>query len=182
MEFILHYRGELKSNRGPEDKHHIRKAFHPQLKKLWEQPPLVHFPELLESQNGVIREMGAFKFAPLFALNFNFLAELEIMLLRPELPGSIVQSGGDIDNRLKTLLDALAMPSQPNALPQGVGPDEGETPFFCVLENDCLITKLSVHTERLLEPTNLPSAVELTILVRSKKFVKERLYGGLDDI
>lgn len=186
MEFILHYRGELKSNGTPEDKHRIRQRFHPQLKELWEQPPLKHFKELLEpkSETGfsLIREVGAFQFAPLIACNLNFLAELEIMLLRPGTPGNIVQRGGDIDNRLKTLLDALAVPPHSNALPRGIKPADGETPFFCVLEDDALITKLSVHTDRLLEGTISPSEVELTVLVRTKKLAKEIGIGGLDDL
>jgi hypothetical protein len=40
----------------------------------------------------------------------NLIAELEITLLRPGLPAGIVVRGGDIDNRLKTPLDALKMP------------------------------------------------------------------------
>lgn len=184
MEFVLHYRGELKSNGGAQDKHRIRKTFHPQLKMLWDQPPLKYFRELLDpSENGtIIRELGDFRFAPLFALHLNFLAELEITLLRPELPGGILQSGGDIDNRLKTLFDALAMPSQLNAMPGSIQPSDGETPFFCVLEDDKLITKVSVQTHWLLEPVGSLSEVECTILVRTKKLIKERIHGGLDDI
>ena len=93
-----------------------------------------------------------------------------------------MQSGGDIDNRLKTLLDALAMPSQPNALPASATPDSGETPFFCVLEDDKLITKVSVQTYSLLAPVGSSSEVECTVLVRTKKLIKERGFGGLDDI
>ena len=184
MEFVLHYRGELKPNGGAQDKHHIRKIFHPQLKTLWDQPPLKHFREILHPSEKytVIRKLGDFTFAPLFAQHLNFLAELEITLLRPEIPGSIVRNGGDIDNRLKTLLDALAMPSQPNALPSSAKPDNDETPFFCVLEDDKLITKISVQTYSLLEPVVSSSEVECTVLVRTKKLVKERGFGGLDDV
>jgi hypothetical protein len=186
VEFILHYRGDLKSNGGAVDKHRIRQHLHPQLKELWKQPPLSHFAECLSPQPEVgftiLRELGHFKFAPLFSCKFNFLAEIEIMLLRPGIPGDIVQHGGDIDNRLKTLLDALSMPSQPTALPTGVEPLDDETPFFCVLEDDRLITKLTVQTDRLLEPVNSPSEVELTVLVRTKKLVKKRALGFVDDI
>lgn len=187
MEFILHYRGELKANGSPKDKHCIRQRLHPQLKELWKQPPLMYFEELLVPQSnrnrfGIIRQLGAFEFAPLVASNLNFLAELEIVLLRPGTPGNVLQTGGDIDNRLKTLLDALAVPPHPNGLPKGINPVDGETPFFCLLEDDGLITKLSVHTERLLEPTRSPSEVELTVLVRTKKFAKNIGIAGLDDI
>ena len=74
------------------------------------------------------------------------------------------------------------MPSQPTALPTGVEPLDDETPFFCVLEDDRLITKLTVQTDRLLEPVNSPSEVELTVLVRTKKLVKKRALGFVDDI
>jgi hypothetical protein len=186
LEFTLHYRGDLKSNAGAVDKHHIRQRLHPQLKELWTQPPLSHFAELLslhpEFGFTILCDLGPFKFAPLFSCKLNFLAEVEITLLRPGIPGDIVQHGGDIDNRLKTLLDALSMPSQLTALPPGIQPVDGETPFFCVLEDDRLITKLSVHTDRLLEPVNSPSEVELTLLIRTKKLVKIRGIAGLDDI
>ena len=36
---------------------------------------------------------------------------LKILFLRKEGPGKLILQGGDIDNRLKTLLDALKMPS-----------------------------------------------------------------------
>lgn len=173
MEFILHYRGELKSNRGAAEKHELRRRFHPQLKELWGQPPLSDFTDLLVPKSGatplgLIRELGAYRFAPLVASNVHLVAELEITLLRPEPPGAIVRSGGDIDNRIKTLLDALKVPDA-NAIPLGAMPEEGEDPFFCLLEDDALITKLSVHADRLLERPVSPSEVELMMLVRTKQ-------------
>lgn len=185
MEFMLHYRGELKSNGSPVDKHRIRQCLHPQLKELWKQPPLMHFKELLVPQSakksfGVIRELGVFQFAPLVSSKINFVAELEITLLRPGTPGNIVQRGGDIDNRLKTLLDALTVPPHSNALPKNIEPADGETPFFCVLDDDRLITKLSVYTESLLEATTSPSEVELMMLVRTKAVMSEK--GSIGDL
>ncbi len=59
-----------------------------------------------------------------------------------------IRREGDIDNRLKTLLDSFTMPDQ-NQTPDG-SPDTGETPFFCLLEDDKLITGLAVKTDRLL--------------------------------
>jgi hypothetical protein len=110
--------------------------------------------------------VGPFQFEPLISRWVKLLVELEITLLRPEAPGSIVQHGGDIDNRLKTLFDAMAVPSQQQALPPDAKPGDGEHPFFCVLEDDRLITKLSIHTERLWEDVNSPNDVELIVLVR----------------
>jgi hypothetical protein len=116
------------------------------------------------------------------SLKVSLLAELEITLLRPGLPGSIVLHGGDIDNRLKTLFDALAVPSQLQALPQGAMPSGGENPFFCVLGDDRLITKVSIQTERLLEDTTSPNEVELMVLVRTKKVPNEVNVMGFEDI
>jgi len=174
MEFMLHYRGPLKSNRGPEDKLLLRRHFHKQLSVLWNQMPLSQFRSSLLDPAGtdlslnVLRTISGFTFAPLVATKLRLVAELEISLLRPEPPGQLVNQGGDIDNRLKTLLDALTVPPAPNALPQGAAPESDENPFFCLLEDDNLITSLAVTSNRLLEPTLTPSEVVVQILVRTK--------------
>ena len=97
------------------------------------------------------------------------VAELDVHVLWPQKPGAIISSGGDIDNRLKTLLDALKVPSEPTAVPPGSTPQEGEVPFFCLLEDDSLITKLTVDTDRLLEPNTSSGEVELSIKVRTRQ-------------
>ena len=66
-------------------------------------------------------------------------------------PGSIVKSGGDIDNRLKVLFDALRMPQTCDEVCGDV-PAEDENPFFCLLEDYKLISKVQVETNRLLTP------------------------------
>jgi len=93
----------------------------------------------------------------------NVVAELSLTLLRPEPPGHLITQGGDIDNRLKTLFDALTMPRQENALSEGLVPTEDETPFFCLLEDDNLVTAVAVRTEQLLEPNIDSSHVDLFI-------------------
>jgi hypothetical protein len=98
----------------------------------------------------------------------NLIAELSITLLRPEAPGSILTQSGDIDNRLKTLFDALKVPTEPTALPNDEKPGDGENPFFCLLEDDNLITKVSVNTDRLLDKVASASEVVLMIHVHTK--------------
>ena len=174
MEFTLYYRGELKANGNAKDKHSLRKHFHRQLRNLWSQLPLVDFGHLLTPRTpdkplGVVRELSGFRFVPLVAENVHLVAELEITLLRPELPGRILTSGGDIDNRMKTFLDSLKVPSEPTALPSGARPDADEDPFYCLLEDDALITKLSIHTDRLLEPGVRSGEVVLLMVVRTKQ-------------
>ena len=158
MEFTLYYRGPLKSNGSAKIKHDLRRYFHPQLKTLWNQMPLIHHKFWLQyppskDQRSVIKSHQGINFAPLICEELALIAKLNITLLRPEPPGSIISQGGDIDNRLKTLLDALKVPTEPSALPADAGPASDENPFFCLLEDDKLITGLSVQTDRFLDPT-----------------------------
>jgi hypothetical protein len=112
--------------------------------------------------------MTPFTFVPLVAAEMNVIAELSIVLLRPEPPGGLLTQGGDIDNRLKTLFDALSMPQQTNSLSPTAAPESGETPFFCLLENDNLVTSVAVRTEQLLEPDIDHALVDVTVHVRTR--------------
>jgi hypothetical protein len=93
------------------------------------------------------------------------VCDLTIRLLRRDDPGIILSSRGDIDNRLKPVLDALHIP-QSNQLPDMVKPESDEDPFFCLLEDDSLIGNLCIHTDKLhrrLHPHEHYSDVEITI-------------------
>jgi hypothetical protein len=92
-----------------------------------------------------------YRFVPLVTKNLQLLCGLEILFLRPDTPGAILKSG-DIDNRLKTLFDALRLPSDGAELGGYSSPGDDEDPLFCLLEDDCLISKVSVETDALLEP------------------------------
>lgn len=183
MQFSLYYRGRLKSNASPADKHLLRQHFHRQMKELWQQPPLREFKRLLEDDMqahaeaadaqayglSVLRTLHGFTFAPLVCERVHLVAELEIQMLWSQAPGAIVSAGGDIDNRLKTLFDSLKVPSESTALPPGTTPRADEAPFFCLLEDDRLITRVTVETDRLLEPALDPSEVALFIRVRTRQ-------------
>jgi len=173
MRLVLHYRGLLRANASPTHKHELRRHFHQQLKKLWSQKPLVEMPAWIQAvkdpqHHHFLRPMAPFTFAPLVTEEVNAVAELSLTLLRPEPPGGLITQGGDIDNRLKSLFDALAMPRQANALPTGSIPAADEDPLFCLLEDDSLIVSVSVRTEQLLEPVSDPSLVDVTIAVRTR--------------
>lgn len=177
MEFTLYYHGELRSNGTAKHKHEIRKHFHEQLKVLWQQKPLNRFTHYLQAEppevmkadgqggwTSLIRKRGPFEFAPLVSEQLKLVAGLDVYLLQPSEPGMIVTQSADIDNRLKTLFDALQMPDE-NQTPEDEVPGMEETPFYCVLENDRLITKVSIETGRLLEPVEKLSEVRLFIKV-----------------
>jgi len=91
------------------------------------------------------------RFVPLVSKAGGYTCALRILFLRRDNPGHLVTSGGDIDNRIKVLFDGLRMPNTMGEL--GDLPiDADESPFFCLLEDDDLITSVSVTTDRLLIP------------------------------
>ena len=170
MEFRLTYEGQLlgasRNNTRALHKHEIRKAFHPQLRKVWKATPWFEslrdpLPDYVISINRppdrsrleVLPERfkcGQFNLVPLVTRDLDLKCGLEILFLRPDYPGGIVRSG-DIDNRLKTLFDALRIPG-PDAELGGATPQRDENPLFCLLEDDSLITRVSVETDLLLAP------------------------------
>jgi hypothetical protein len=93
---------------------------------------------------------GNFRFVPLVAKCFATACCLDILLLRPEGSDPLVSQAGDIDNRIKTLFDALRIPKPDET--EGLTPAEGENPFFCLLEDDALILEFHISTDRLLVP------------------------------
>jgi hypothetical protein len=78
---------------------------------------------------------------------------LDILFLRHDPPGSVVHAG-DLDNRIKTLIDALRKPQGAIELRGNETPTDDEDPFFCLLEDDKLVTGLTVESDRYLEPPN----------------------------
>jgi hypothetical protein len=179
MEFRLLYRGPLKANGDKAHKHELRRKFHPQLGELWNQMPLKdllfkpHNPykdsevtDPIPVPMRAVYDIGNFRFSPLVRKDLNLIAQLDIVLLRPGPPGAIITQGGDIDNRLKTLFDALRIPRDIKELPDNGMASPAEDPLYCLLEDDALITSVSVHSDRLLEcSSGDPSEVCLLIHV-----------------
>ena len=56
-------------------------------------------------------------------------------------------------------------------IPNGDTPNQDENPFFCVLEDDSLITKVSVKTDRLLTTAPSDNYVHLLLTVKTKMVV-----------
>jgi hypothetical protein len=168
MEFRLTYEGLLlgsnsKGNTRADHKHEIRKVFHGQLKRLWEITAHLKIPVVEKGHAGVVRALSrsqmladqytrcGYQFVPLVTEELSLLCSIEILFLRPDPPGTLIRSG-DIDNRIKTLLDALRLPGSQQELGKYKTPEPGELPFFCLLEDDKLVTRISVETDMLLEP------------------------------
>lgn len=182
MELTLYYRGELGSNKKPKHKQILRRAFHQQLLVLWQQYPWQAerwrwdieneiYKIQKDSQNlevvDIKRSIGGFTFVPLINHKIFMVADINIQILRTEPTGTLNAQSGDLDNRIKTLFDALRMPNKQEDLPKGDIPEENETPFFCLLEDDALIHKFSVTTHRWLDETVSPKEVVLLISIKT---------------
>lgn len=184
-------------DRMAEHKQSIRKVFHRQLKQLWQSnkflrehrvhPYSASFSPAEQAQQagtwggGVdtrvpmvediaskYRENG-YRFVPLVREDVSLFCSLNILFLRRDFSGVI--SAGDLDNRIKTLIDALRKPHNANELRGNESPDVEEDPFFCLLEDDDLVTGLSVETDYLLDTPNgndSASQVKLVITVELK--------------
>ena len=177
-----------KDARAPH-KHDIRRKLHPQLKQLWathkflREQRLHPGPRKPDAESRSISdnsywgdeddvvlavpmvdviasryEMFGYKFVPLVREDLSLSCSIDLLFLRRDQPGAVITSG-DIDNRLKTLFDALRLPKCSNELVSKNPSDElvfqkpsdDENPFFCLLEDDSLITKISVETDFLLD-------------------------------
>lgn len=138
LEFRLTYGGPLLAETArdgavrrarADHKHEIRKAFHPQLKRWWEVSPYLRYSEANPNPRGhatrifarpypqdSIKELSerydmfGYKFVPLVTRDLELLCSVDVLFLRLGEPGGLVTRVGDIDNRLKTLFDALAVP------------------------------------------------------------------------
>jgi hypothetical protein len=93
-------------------------------------------------------------FIPLVSNEMGLRCKLDILFLRPGTPGQIIGSG-DIDNRIKTLFDALKVPENAQAMGNAQAKTE---PIYCLLEDDSLVSELRVVTDNLLR---LPNETEL---------------------
>ena len=155
MRFRLTYRGRLKGqNRDRKHVQDLRCHFHKQLKLLWMQEPLSAYREWLaldrKPYDSLMQEVAGYEFAPLVSSRVDLISELDILLLRPAAPGAILRDGGDLDNRIKTLVDGLRLPTN-TELPPKWKPEEDQMPFFCLLQDDKLVSAFSVVSDRLLE-------------------------------
>jgi hypothetical protein len=167
MQFRLLYAGNLlKAASGKKtrvwEKHSIRRYLHAQLRQLWAtNPALRYYSEHTVSEPGSVdrpfmdvlakrHEKSGLGFVPLITAANGLICELDILFLRAERPGRILEDSGDIDNRMKTLLDALRIPEHVGEMKRKDGDDPDPNPMYCLLENDNLITTLKVTTDTLL--------------------------------
>jgi hypothetical protein len=193
MEFRLTYQGPLFANRSDDTRpprlkhmHVIRTTFHRQLSELWNldsrlkryvgkshalEPDGSKKPySPLENLQKLYRHSGI-NWAPLVNETWGIVCGLDILFLRREPKGGIVQSG-DLDNRIKTLFDAMAIPKE-NAIPGDLVSQSEPNPFFCLLSDDKLISEFRVTSDRLLTPTTTGND-EVHLIIGIRTFIADR--------
>lgn len=184
MQFRLVYHGPLPAEgSGPtrkKEKHSIRRVLHGQLAQLWREIandtgfmafarspgiiPTRNPEEIAEDHKIANRKNDIYRFVPLISERFALACSLDILFMRRDNAGALIQHGGDVDNRIKVLFDALRMPQNSSELPDEP-PSANENPFFCLMQDDKLITKVCITTERLLQPLNEGERIHDVFLV-----------------
>jgi hypothetical protein len=181
MRFNLRYTGELPSTgnpRGPNKNKpqklpiiwKIRNEIATQLVGVFNTHPSVSSGGSMASRAAynMLRqfiERGGYKFAPLVRPEFEAVCSLNIKMLVNHELGSLVTQAGDLDNRIKTLIDALKVPKDDDF--NGNIPVENPCP--CLLHDDAMIVGLCINVDRWY--SNIPKTekdVELLIDVEIK--------------
>ncbi len=160
-----------------EHKQALRRAFHKQLRELWRTDRFLSnhnvcpsdYRRMLQNPQAISDSFGAmdesvplaefvgrfyhesgYQFVPLVREDWSLRCALNVLLLRRDYPGSVIDAG-DLDNRVKTLIDGLRRPKNATELRGNETPASDETPFFVLLEDDRLITEFTVETDTLLD-------------------------------
>ncbi|HRP11675.1 MAG TPA: hypothetical protein PLK37_11615, partial [Terricaulis sp.] len=165
------------NNPRPGHKHAIRMHFHEQLFRLWKFNRSLSIlarcttPSLKAAHQSFLRPEGeeplppgrdlylkllqrnypmfGTNWAPLVTEDSGLTCAVDVLFLRRGARGGIMQSG-DIDGRIKTLFDALAIPRSASGLPHDLG---ATCPIYTLLDDDRYISHVSVTTDELLDPT-----------------------------
>lgn len=177
MKFRLTYEGEIRNRpaAGLRDIHRIRQSLHSQLKRLWEHPPFADLkyrwlrktnPIDPEAAYARIKQVDRKGYAPLIAEDLG--AELDIVLLRQQSKGGVIGQGGEIDSQLKTLFEALRIPTKAEVQQLDDAALDDEDPLHCLLLDHALIHRVSFETDRLLKDVDdrrLMAIIQVSIVV-----------------
>jgi hypothetical protein len=143
MKLTLTYQGELPPRRSglSSVKASLRSAFHPQI--LAQVAPRLGPDTLLKVTNSVAGK----DFVSIAHPNLQTGVELDVLLLTRQ--GSL--TSGDMDNRLKTLIDGLTRPANTQQLQQHT-PPEGGGPMYCLADDDARVKRVGVDSRRWFHP------------------------------
>jgi hypothetical protein len=91
-------------------------------------------------------KVGKFYFCPLVNDKLGLECSLDILIMRHGTRRGVYEAG-DLDNRVKTLIDGLTMPNLSQV--QDDEPNNDEEPFFTLMSDDNIISGLRVEADLL---------------------------------
>lgn len=156
MKITLTHLGEVPGNKRPPEKiDAIRQDFHAQLAKLWGHHQLAVLKEWLDSGFAAgapdyRRKLGGRTYLPIASDRIGARVRLSILLLSGVHPRNPAYHAGDIDNRFKSLIDALSVPCQASLIPRKAP----QRDTICLMSDDSLIDELKVRTAPFLAQDN----------------------------
>jgi hypothetical protein len=204
LEFRLLYSGRLlgssKSDTRADLKHSLRREFHPQLRRLWTTNKGLRQWAIAQGNNQVKTQfwktyteeeklqrgleylsgnwrMFGYCFLPLVTEGLVLRCSLDILLLRPEEPRFVMNSG-DLDAKVKTVFDALRIPGDLKEC-GGMQVQADEYPFFCLLRDDKLISEIKITaddllvlpTQRIINPNDAFLVIHVKIQPTSSTYI-----------
>ena len=152
LHITLTYEGKIRGNsRKIAHVSSLRQIFSAQLAKLINTEPFSYVREHIDPNPNpatffIGKQVGAFTFIPFISEKMHTTCSLNIKLLRGMSPHNPVLESVNLYNRIKTLIDSLRAPAQESELDKNCTED----PTYVLLEDDRLVTGLSVSTDHYL--------------------------------
>jgi hypothetical protein len=168
MEIVLTYEGRIPSKRTDLSAvWDMRTAFHHQLRKLWGKVPFDILKEWEDSNFAAqapnfLKVVGDHTFVPLYGEKIRVGVDLDIRLLTGLPEKKNVITAGDLDNRIKRIIDALQAPTQPGEMLPNM---PAIRRWHCLVENDSSVLALKATLGSYLGNDD-PSVAFVTIVVR----------------
>lgn len=150
MEFYLSLSCHISTTGHRAQKFILRRLFHEQFKHLREFHKEHNLGSAHTFDRSNIKEVGPFSFLPLITCGCGKIVELDIILLSHYEPQNYVgYQTGDVDNKLKSIMDGLRMAQNKNEI-RSEQVHEGEETFYTLLEDDALVSRVNIRHDRLL--------------------------------
>lgn len=148
MEIVLTYRGKIPSKTSSKSAiWDMRRSFDLQLRKLWGKEPFDILKQWEDSNFAAgapefrLRQ-GDQLFVPLYGNAIGVGVSLDIRLLTGMPEQKPVISAGDLDNRIKRIIDALQAPAQ---LGEHLDDLEPNQRWHCLIDNDSVVLGLNAR-------------------------------------
>ncbi len=138
MEIILTYRGKIPAKRSNLTAiWDMRKEFHSQLIKLWGRQPFDVLKEWNETD--FAKTIYGQKFIPLYGRKVGIGVSLDIKLLTGMPIQKSILEAGDLDNRIKRIIDGLRAPAQKGELLTS----REQATWHCLMDDDNAVINLN---------------------------------------